>query len=181
MKRIPFPSPVFHLKKTDEPALKSIAHSLFERQHPEAYLASLRLFRALKRTQLDDSILDLVIALEALFNGNNEMAIAHKISQRLTRLLEQPKKTRRNTTKIIKQAYGLRSSLVHGTKRQIDFIEAALEKNPRDRKKLIYHTEISTLRDHLIDLVSAALFARYTTHRNTATADLITSLDDRAI
>lgn len=171
----------FRLTNEQEPILIDIAKQIFNREHPEAYLASLRLMRAINRPEPDDSVVDLVISLEALFNGTKESGITQRVSQRLSHILCQPKAERRITLQIVKEAYAMRSNLVHGTQRQIGFLEDILGHGVKKTRRIVKDGDLLEIKKKLLSLVSSALMARYTDHKSLNQNDLFRLLDDRAV
>lgn len=171
----------FVLTRENEPVLVSLAHQIYNRKHPEAYLASLRLMRAINRHQVDDSVVDLVIALEALFNGTKDPGITLRVGQRLSHLLRQSKAQRRITTKIVKEAYGMRSNLVHGTRRQIGALEDILGHSGKAKSQPVKDHELREIKSKLLSLISSALLVRYTDHKDLSQSDFFKILDDKAV
>lgn len=171
----------FVLSVENEGVLVDLASQIYERKHPEAYLASLRLMRAINRSQPDDGIVDLVICLEALFNNTKDPGIALRVAQRLSRLLDQRKNQRRKTSRFVKEAYGMRSNLVHGTRRQIEFLENLLGNSEKKKGKPLEFNALRKMSVGLVRLVCSALLARYTTYRDYTQDMLLDHLDDKAI
>ncbi len=62
----------------------------------------------------EDKLIDLLIAAEALFLGDGEPELKHRFAERVALLLETEINARRSIYHLAKQAYDLRSKLVHG-------------------------------------------------------------------
>ncbi|MBC6445426.1 MAG: hypothetical protein GDA50_08440 [Alphaproteobacteria bacterium GM202ARS2] len=167
----------FELAANGEEALRKLADSIYEKVHPEAYLASLRLFRAINRRRLDDSILDLIIGLEALLNAGKDSGIRSRIARRLSRLLKQRKEDERKTKEIINKSYNYRNDLSHGNKRQIEFLEDLISST--DKKILINELNLQEVKCNLVELACRALRARYLDHLVDRRDELFIKLDSQ--
>lgn len=159
--------------------LKKLTTSLLQQTHPEGYLAALRYFRSLSRRQPDDQIIDLMIGLEAMLSGSSSAGIALRISQRLSHLLGKEKEERRKIREDIKQSYDFRSDLVHGNKRQTDFLEEFLSTSKK--KATLTSEDTARVAQALTYLVRSAIFSRHVKHGEKSKTDLYSYLDDLAI
>ncbi len=83
--------------------------------------AARRFTYAGERTRIEDRFVDLIVAAEAMFLGEQEEStteIAFRISTRFAHFFEIPGTTRRERYEHMKLAYGIRSKIVHGGKRK---------------------------------------------------------------
>ncbi|MEW2918282.1 hypothetical protein AB1A64_14515 [Ruegeria sp. ANG10] len=169
----------FECTTSDIYNLKKIFNFVFERQHPEAYLATLRLMRSINRLQSDDGILDLMIALEAFLN--KEKGEKYRLCNRLAHLLHPSDRIQRKKIHdAVESAYSTRSDFVHGGRQETDFLESALG-NPHPKNKFADADKLQELRRSMEEIVCAALAERYLTHGDTSREELIKKLDDLSI
>ena len=165
----------FFLSKDLEPDLIRLAKSLYSRSPPETYLASLRLHRATNRNAPDDTLVDLVIALEAMLSAG-PTEIKYRVTQRLNRLLQCEKDRRLEISEIISNAYAMRSNFVHGTKYQISYLEELCMKS--DKKAKSVRTEkVHELIYQLLDIIFSALKIRMLDYADMQKSDLLGHLD----
>lgn len=170
---------IYHFDESSVGQLKKLTTSLLQQNHPEGYLAALRYFRSLSRRQPDDQIIDLMIGLEAMLSGSSDAGIALRISQRLSHLLGKEKKERREIREDIRKSYNFRSDLVHGNKRQTDFLEEFL--STTKKKATLTSEDTARVAMALTYLVRSAIFSRHVEHGEKSKADLYAYLDDLAI
>jgi len=88
-----------------------------------------------------DSFLDLMITLENLFLKNTSQELSYKLSMRMAYILGKDKKDRINIYRFIKDAYNLRSKIVHGEKLDKLDNQRFLELRELTRKSIIYFLE----------------------------------------
>lgn len=87
-----------------------------------------------ERRDLEDRLIDLVIALEAPFNDDDPGSITYKIATRCAGWLHPPGEHRLSTFRFVKDAYRLRSDAVHArskrrrepTKEELDRLESVV-------------------------------------------------------
>ena len=84
---------------------------------PSVKLALSRFSSSYDRAELSDRLLDLVIALEALFSDGDSGSVTFKIATRCAGWLYPPGEHRLSLFRFVKDVYGLRSDVVHGRKR----------------------------------------------------------------
>ena len=84
---------------------------------PSVKIALSRFNSSYERRELLDQLLDLVIALEALFNDGDSGSVTFKIATRCAGWLYPPGEHRLSLFRFVKDVYGLRSDAVHGRKR----------------------------------------------------------------
>ena len=84
---------------------------------PSVKLALSRFSSSYERRELSDRLLDLVIALEALFSDGDSGSVTFKIATRCAGWLYPPGENRLSLFRFVKYAYRLRSDAVHGRKR----------------------------------------------------------------
>ena len=70
-----------------------------------------------ERRELEDRLIDLVIALEALLNDGESDSVSFKIATRCAGWLYPPGERRVSLFRFIKSVYGLRSDAVHASRR----------------------------------------------------------------
>ncbi|PKP59484.1 hypothetical protein CVT91_06630 [Candidatus Atribacteria bacterium HGW-Atribacteria-1] len=85
-----------------------------------------------------DSFLDLMIALENLFLKETHQELSYKLSMRMAYILGVDKKDRINIFNFMKDAYNLRSKILHGEKSDKLNNKKFLELRKLTRKSIIY-------------------------------------------
>ena len=114
-KRYPI-SQTYTLFEADIPALKEILKAIKSGIIPVRLQTAVdRVNFAAERDRADDRLLDLLIAMEALF-GDSQGAIGYKIGLRCAVFVENDYEKRSRITQLINDAYSRRSALVHGGK-----------------------------------------------------------------
>ncbi|MBD1805602.1 hypothetical protein H6F98_09095 [Microcoleus sp. FACHB-SPT15] len=109
-------SQTYTLFESDIPALKEILTAIkFGRIPVPLQTAVDRVNFAAERNRPDDQLLDLLIAMEAIF-GDSQGAIGYKIRLRCAVFVENDYEERSRISKLINDAYSRRSALVHGGK-----------------------------------------------------------------
>lgn len=88
-----------------------------------------------------DSFLDLMITLENLFLKKTSQELSYKLSMRMAHILGEGQKDRINIFNFIKDAYNLRSKIVHGEKSNKLDNQKFLELRELARKSIIYFLE----------------------------------------
>lgn len=88
-----------------------------------------------------DSFLDLMITLEDLFLKGTNQELSYRISMRMAYVLGKDKEDRKNIFDFIKDAYNLRSKIVHGEKSDKLDNQKFLELRELTRKSIIYFLE----------------------------------------
>lgn len=171
---------VYEFDESEVDKLLSVNNFLMNQTHPESYLSSLRYIRSLARREYDDRVIDLMIGLEAMLSGSSEAGIALRISQRLAHLLSKDKDGRREIKEIVFKAYKYRSDLVHGNKRQADYLENSVLKGRKDKQQ-IPPEEVMQIAGDLTDLVREAIKHRYLYHGDKDKITLYRHLDDLAV
>ncbi|MDP8965798.1 MAG: HEPN domain-containing protein [Cyanobacteriota bacterium] len=109
-------SQTYALSETDMPALIEILTAIKSGRIPVRLQTAVdRVNFAAERDRADDRLLDLLIAMEALF-GDSQGAIGYKIGLRCAVFVENDYEKRSRITQLINDAYSRRSALVHGGK-----------------------------------------------------------------
>jgi hypothetical protein len=112
-KRYPI-SQTYTLFEADVPALKEILTAIKSGKIPLRLQTAVdRVNFAAERDRADDKLLDLLIAMEALF-GDSQGAIGYKIGLRCAVFVENDYEERKRISELINDAYSRRSALVHG-------------------------------------------------------------------
>ena len=88
-----------------------------------------------------DSFLDLMIVLENLWLKNSSQELSYKLSIRMAHILGKNKEERIHIYDFIKEAYSLRSKIVHGERSNALDIQKFIELRELTRKSLIYFLE----------------------------------------
>ena len=88
-----------------------------------------------------DSFLDLMITLENLFLKGTHQELSYKLSMRMAYVLGEGQKDRIDIFNFIKDAYNLRSKIVHGEKSDKLNNQKLLELRKLTRKSIIYFLE----------------------------------------
>jgi len=105
------------LNESDLPCLVQILNGLNSDIPDKVPLAINRVNSAAERQTPEDQIIDLIIALEALYGGSDSEAIGYKIRLRAATYLSDSPEGRLEMFKLLKQAYDERSKVVHGCTR----------------------------------------------------------------
>lgn len=72
---------------------------------------------AFERDHLDDRLVDLIICAESLFLGDEQGELSFRCALRAGQFVEHPVYSQREVFRIMYDAYGVRSKIVHGSKR----------------------------------------------------------------
>ena len=82
---------------------------------PQSLRTALNRFNSsYERRTLSDRLIDLVIALEALFGDGESSSITYKVAMRCACWLKQPGSGRQKTFRDVRKSYAYRSKVVHG-------------------------------------------------------------------
>lgn len=102
-----------------------------------------------------DSFVDLIIALENLYLKGEGQELGYKLRMRMSHVLSKDIETRKQIFKNMKEAYNLRSQVIHGTKRYS--IDSSMLMEIRDyvRKSLCIFIRNHTLGENLDEMVLA--------------------------
>lgn len=107
----------YSLSEADLPALDGIVKALNRGAIPRRLQTAVdRVNFAAERDRPDDQLLDVLIAMEALF-GDSSGAIGYKIGMRCAAFVEKEYHKREHIRRAIADAYRTRSALVHGGRR----------------------------------------------------------------
>jgi hypothetical protein len=87
--------------------------------NPRFQLAIRRFGAANQRSTFDDQLIDLWIALEAIFAGPGKSEVTYKVSTRMARLLGNSLEERSGLHRRYSKAYDLRSRIVHGSTEEL--------------------------------------------------------------
>jgi hypothetical protein len=95
----------------------AIYHKLLNNENNKIQIANRRLRYSYLRDNDEDSILDIIIALETLLSDNEKGEITHKLALRTAKLLSvfNPLYKATEVFKAVKKIYGFRSAIVHGS------------------------------------------------------------------
>lgn len=109
--------PPFHIHDDTIQALQGF----FDEYHPvvsqmpaSVQLAFARFNSSYEKRDIVDRLIDLIIALEALFTDDNRGEVTFKVALRCGFWLKPPGNEREALFRTIKRAYGMRSQVVHG-------------------------------------------------------------------
>lgn len=92
---------------------------VIDKKHEPVHSALLRFSSSYEKFTLADRLIDLMIALEALFNESAD-SIAYKVSLRCSSLICSSQEEKRSCFKELKSLYSDRNAIVHGLKRDIE-------------------------------------------------------------
>lgn len=117
--RDPFRRPTYTISDTAEAqALTDFLHRVRERKPEHLRLTRVplrRFFLANERDHVDDAFVDLLIAVEALVSADGETGeITYRVGQRMALLVGETYQERLQLVQVMKVAYNVRSTLVHG-------------------------------------------------------------------
>lgn len=97
---------------------------------------------------MEESVVDFIIVLDALFGGGSVGETTHRVSTRTARLLASKPADRLNYFRAIQRLYRTRSALVHGgteelreNKQLADALESLGERVDRDKAQFRYYGE----------------------------------------
>jgi hypothetical protein len=119
-------SATYHATETDFRTLEHIVRGLRRRSKDKHFNVAVdRLHFSVSRLRPQDRLIDLIIAMEAIF-GDNEGASTYKIAMRAAVFLGDNPMHRKSIADTIKRAYQERSALVHGGKNESNAVMAQL-------------------------------------------------------
>ena len=75
---------------------------------------------AMSRPSLDDRLIDLMISAESIFLDTNKNELTFRLSHRVALLLGSTSEEQKELFKFMKDAYGMRSKVVHGSKSYVN-------------------------------------------------------------
>ena len=108
--------PPFHMHEDTVRALQGFFdeyHLVVSQMPASLQLAFTRFNASYEKRDIVDRLIDLIIALEALFTDHNPGEVAFKVALRCGFWLKPPGKEREALFRTIKRAYGMRSDAVH--------------------------------------------------------------------
>ena len=105
----------YSLDEADIPSLNLMIQTIATELPHWIQIVIDRINIAALRAQTYDSLIDLIIALEAVY-GDGKEAIAYKIKMRCALYIESDLERRQEVIRIIRAAYNGRSAIVHGNK-----------------------------------------------------------------
>lgn len=71
------------------------------------------------RQRNEDAVLDAVISLEALFQGDRDVGSSYSLAQRAALLIERTLASRQSALKLVRRCYRTRNSIVHGESTEV--------------------------------------------------------------
>lgn len=104
----------FRLSENELPSIAKYFNLITSRTHKKFALASRRLSFAKTRNQTEDQVLDLCIALEALFLPKSSTELSFRLGMRLGKTLGSDTDEACKIFEFAKNFYGLRSKVAHG-------------------------------------------------------------------
>jgi hypothetical protein len=112
--------------------LRSLMEAIEIRRRDKAYALALRRFEsAFERHDLEDSLVDLWVAFEALLLPDAKQELRYRAALRIARLVGSNAEDRTRIFKLARASYDARSSVVHGAVRDLD-----LDGMTRDTREL---------------------------------------------
>ena len=104
-----FPDP-YKLRREQLARIAELAARIIANERPNLAIAIRRLNRAFDSPEPDECLVDLIIALEALFTANDEGHISKKLAYRTALYFGQ----KDHISEVVRRSYKLRSDIVHG-------------------------------------------------------------------
>ncbi len=147
-------NPNEELRKTDQEKIYKIWAVLGDgtkKSRNFLKIAVRRYTLAINRSSLDDKLIDQMICAEALFLVDGNAELSYKLSHRAASLLGNDPEHKREIFKFMKDAYNLRSKVVHGAKSHLH--------EPDDIKKITEMTaRLSTyLHDTILKMLEISI------------------------
>ena len=99
-----------------------------------------------ERRDLADRLVDLVVALEAMFGDGESGSIAYKVAARCAAWLHPPGKARLAAFRLVKKLYGGRNKVVHGEKQERITVEQV------DKLEAVVRMSLVKFLDHLVSV-----------------------------
>lgn len=115
---VPFPPPKYEFRQSDVPQISELVKNLTQlrgKEEPDSLSITLRRFNSAYHGELEDRLLDQMIAFESLYIGDDK-ELTYKLALRTAFLLG---RKRAKIFNDIRKAYALRGQIVHGNK-QVD-------------------------------------------------------------
>jgi len=117
----PFAAPLYELQQTDVPIVNDLLMNLLElndKSEPDNLRIALRRFNSAYHGNIEDRLVDHIIALEFLYLGH-EQELKYRLALRTAYLLGKNESERKVIFNKMRKAYSMRSDIVHGN-RQVD-------------------------------------------------------------
>ena len=113
-----FKSGPYNLKKEEIGILEVLASNIIDQTYKKFSL-SIEYFNKsyIEPYTPRDSLLDLMIALDSLYIRENQPELVYRLKMRIAHLLSNNFSDRKNITELIKNAYDIRSQIIHGKKK----------------------------------------------------------------
>lgn len=126
------------INKSDLEEISNIYLKLLKNENNKIHISNKRLRYSYLRDNEEDSILDIIIALETLLSDNNKGELTYKLSMRISRLLNfhNDKYDTLETFNIMKKIYDYRSAVVHGSSKVNSKKEIKIEKDKKSIKTI---------------------------------------------
>lgn len=126
------------ISKSDLENTSEIYLNLLANENNKIKISDKRLRYSYLRDNEEDSILDIIIALETLLSDNNKGELTYKLSMRIAKLLNfhNEKYDSIETFGIMKKIYDYRSAVVHGSSKVNSKKEIKIEKDKRSIKTI---------------------------------------------
>jgi hypothetical protein len=125
----------YTLAPQDVPDLVALLSAHWPAVHGRADLALTRFDYAYERARPEDRLIDLWVALEALFLGREEQQeLAYRAALRVAHFVEAPGAARERAFREVKRSYSDRSKVVHGDRasgdvgQTVEYLESVLRK-----------------------------------------------------
>lgn len=120
---------------------------------PSVDFALRRYVSSRKTLNVDDRLVNLVVALEALLEPDNESGVSFRIALKAAHLIGQTIEERQHLYRTVKDSYDVRSKIVHGSKRSAN-------PNRKPDKGTFKVNEVSELVQKLCPIVRKCCLAR---------------------
>jgi hypothetical protein len=127
-----FPSPAFEITTNQVEQLGTWAQRVSEGHHRSLAVAVRRALSAHERIDATDGFIDALIAWDSLFGGGGE-GVTFRIALAFGFLLGRDERERRDIYTKAKNAYSVRSQLVHGSVPELDWKEAHVHREAATR------------------------------------------------
>lgn len=128
------------IDKSDLEEISKIYLNLLKNENNKIQISDKRLRYSYLRDNEEDSILDIIIALETLLSDNNKGELTYKLSMRIAGLLNfhTEKYDAIETFGIMKKIYDYRSAVVHGSSKVNSKKEIKIEKDKKSIKTISF-------------------------------------------
>lgn len=126
------------ISKSDLENIGKIYLNLLKNENNKIRISDKRLRYSYLRDNEEDSILDIIIALETLLSDNDKGELTYKLSMRIAKLLyfHNEKYDSIETFEIMKKIYDYRSAVVHGSSKVNSKKEIKIEKDKKSIKTI---------------------------------------------